>query len=106
MIRGLPYPSAAEVDAASREELRYWLNNLPGDANKEHHALIQRIVDRLAEFRANPYAPGAQKPRKTLAMPAHSTPPPAPKPAKKAPAPAPVEEPADLDYFKSLFHRS
>lgn len=113
MIRGLPHPSMAEVEAASLAELRYWLNNLPGSARPEDHAVERRIVDRIAAFRADPYKrqeATISKPRPLIPHVPLDQPAPVAKPKPKAPKPAPKpaatttdDAPAGADYFKSLF---
>lgn len=111
MNPALKYPTPEAVEAASRTELREWLNNLPGSSDKAHHAIISRIVARLAEFRQNPYGPPpVMRPRvepsaKALHDAGLITPPVPSKPVKTAPLKPEqaTDAPAGASYFKSLF---
>jgi hypothetical protein len=90
------WPTAEQIAAADRTELRVWLNGLPLPKTNGHCITLRAICDRLATLN------GAEKQPRTLPMPAApaaSTPPPAP--AKPAPPPEPPPL-TNLDFLAQL----
>lgn len=89
------WPTPAEVEAAERETLREWLNQLPAVTQDGQSDILRRITARMQEL--SPY----ERP-KFIPMPAAA--PTAPKKAKAAKAPAKDEPPplSTTDFFASL----
>jgi hypothetical protein len=115
----------AEVEAAERSELSFWVNELPGDGGDADKRLIMsRICERIGAFILDPHQPKVRKGKpfhapaaKPAQEPAQEAPEtaapvstaPAPEPAQEAQTnanqgtPEPAPEPIPANYFKNLF---